>query len=714
MKAFVLFICLTWLAVHTLAQASPFDSCPVRCSKKSPDPSTWTHLHGVSALKRCEEPVLFDTAIHIPVDDPNHSVTIRACKASEKSTQVDEPLESIKISKRFVNTTSAEGCLSGAELRQQKANAHLIRWGPSGSENFAEVLTAAEELHKYITDDPNCKTTAMFAQVGKTVVGMYIGTELEKQGAAALLQKFIDAAKTAGSPSRMSAQICGDKVPSTWMFGVFADTKGNITLVQDALSTWSEAKCISGFDSEEVWQDVDLPVYRAIDVPLNRGLLQPNAQIGNGTIQNGQPPQNQTLKRSIILPRAECKPIQAVPGDGCWTLAQRCGIQQPDFEKYNSRVNNLCGSIQDKQWFCCSAGDLPDMSPKPNPDGSCVAFQLGQELCWDLMQKYYLTEDMINQRNKNTWAWEGCGSLKPGQIICLSTGTPPMPNTVENAQCGPQKLNTKRPSGNFKLADLNPCPLNACCNVWGQCGTTKDYCIKNPGNTGAPGTTQPGANSCISNCGMDIVNNGEKPGQFARVAYFEAWNKERECLHMDVTDIDKKVHTHIHFAFGSITKDFKVDVSKVQEQFDKFKAMTGIKKILSFGGWAFSTEAPTYSIFRQGVTPENRNTFATNVVNFVNANNLDGVDFDWEYPAAPDLPDIPAGILQEGRDYLDFLKLVRSRISGGSKSLSIAAPASFWYLKGFPIKEIGEVIDYMIYMTYDLHGQWDYGNKWSR
>ena len=28
------------------------------------------------------------------------------------------------------------------------------------------------------------------------------------------------------------------------------------------------------------------------------------------------------------------------------------------------------------------------------------------------------------------------------------------------------------------------------------------------------------------------------------------------------------------------------------------------------------------------------------------------------------------------------------------------------------MKELGASIDYIIYMTYGLHGQWDYGNKW--
>lgn len=46
-------------------------------------------------------------------------------------------------------------------------------------------------------------------------------------------------------------------------------------------------------------------------------------------------------------------------------------------------------------------------------------------------------------------------------------------------------------------------------------------------------------------------------------------------------------------------------------------------------------------------------------------------------------------------------------------SVSFAAPTSFWYLKAFPIKKISKALDYIIYMTYDLHGQWDYGNKWT-
>ena len=54
---------------------------------------------------------------------------------------------------------------------------------------------------------------------------------------------------------------------------------------------------------------------------------------------------------------------------------------------------------------------------------------------------------------------------------------------------------------------------------------TEDFCIESPADTGAPDTFKPGANGCISNCGMDIVNNEEPPDSFSAVAYFEAWNE---------------------------------------------------------------------------------------------------------------------------------------------------------------------------------------------
>jgi GH18 family chitinase len=250
--------------------------------------------------------------------------------------------------------------------------------------------------------------------------------------------------------------------------------------------------------------------------------------------------------------------------------------------------------------------------------------------------------------------------------------------------------------------------------------------ISEQSSTGAPGTAKKGTNGCISNCGTDIVHDdGGFPAGFGdapiMVGYYEAFQNTRPCLNLDVSAINKEITVgksfaltwdHIHFAFANITEDFEVDISAVKDEFTQFtKYFSSGKnpKVLSFGGWSFSTDLDSYAIFRKGVTDEQRSMFATNVVKFADDNGLDGLDFDWEYPGAPDIPGIPKGDADDGDRYLSFLKEVREKLSS-EKTLSIAAPSSYWYLKGFPIKKISDVVDYIVYMTYDLHGQWDYSS----
>jgi hypothetical protein len=39
-----------------------------------------------------------------------------------------------------------------------------------------------------------------------------------------------------------------------------------------------------------------------------------------------------------------------------------------------------------------------------------------------------------------------------------------------NAVCGPQVPGTPNPPAGIDLSTLNGCTLNACCDIWGQCG----------------------------------------------------------------------------------------------------------------------------------------------------------------------------------------------------------------------------------------------------
>lgn len=139
--------------------------------------------------------------------------------------------------------------------------------------------------------------------------------------------------------------------------------------------------------------------------------------------------------------------------------------------------------------------------------------------------------------------------------------------------------------------------------------------------------------------------------------------------------------------------------------------LTKLHLLMVILGWAFSTENATYNVFRQAVTSKNRESFATNVASFIKEWDLDGVDFDWEYPGEPDILGIPEGNDDDGENYSSFLSTLRKKLP--DKSISVAAPASYWYLRGYPVADMDAALDYWVYMTYDLHGQWDHGSSWS-
>ncbi|KAK7741779.1 hypothetical protein SLS53_004843 [Cytospora paraplurivora] len=248
--------------------------------------------------------------------------------------------------------------------------------------------------------------------------------------------------------------------------------------------------------------------------------------------------------------------------------------------------------------------------------------------------------------------------------------------------------------------------------MWGQCGSQPDYCTASSADSGAPGTAATGENGCISNCGLDIVV-GDAPDSKYTVGYYEAFAVERDCLVMEAEDIPTDKYTHVHFGYANITDEFALQLEgAVAAQWAHFATMSEIKRILSFGGWAASTDADTYTIFRDMVKEENRATFIKHLVTFTLDYDVDGFDFDWEYPGEPDIPGIPAGSDDEGTNYLAFLTELRAALDDDI-TISIAAPASYWYLQSFPIANISKVVDYIVYMTYDLHGQWDYGNAYA-
>ena len=78
---------------------------------------------------------------------------------------------------------------------------------------------------------------------------------------------------------------------------------------------------------------------------------------------------------------------------------------------------------------------------------------------------------------------------------------------------------------------------------------------------------------------------------------------------------------------------------------------------------------------------------------------FDGIDIDWEYPAAPDR----GGVAADTQNFIVFLSEFKAAL--GSRGLTVTIPSSYWYMQGFDITGMEPYVDWFNFMSYDIHGK---------
>lgn len=224
-----------------------------------------------------------------------------------------------------------------------------------------------------------------------------------------------------------------------------------------------------------------------------------------------------------------------------------------------------------------------------------------------------------------------------------------------------------------------PCPLGACCDANGQCGFSEQHC---------------GA-GCQRDCNplRYPYEDNEYP---ARVGYFDALSHRRPCVNSTILSISQ-YYTHVIYAHVYLSSNHTVGITtdddNVLTQFAT--SSTKYKKIVSIKDENVMEYRSTFSSMLDG----NVDAFVKSVSQVVDAYRLDGIDLYWPHAgsehrgsSASDMP-----------KYIDLMVQLRHAL-GYNKIISVAVPASYKYLKNFDLHAIQSRVDYITYMTYDMHG----------
>ncbi|KAF9466829.1 endochitinase [Collybia nuda] len=200
----------------------------------------------------------------------------------------------------------------------------------------------------------------------------------------------------------------------------------------------------------------------------------------------------------------------------------------------------------------------------------------------------------------------------------------------------------------------------------------------------------------------------QEPGATSLVAttWYAGWHATEG---FPLSKVTWSKYTHMTYSFAETTADVKaLNLSgsnpDVLPQFVSTARENGVKALVSIGGWTGSR------FFSANVaTAQKRTAFVKTVVDFAAKYQLDGLDFDWEYPANQGIGCNTISS-KDTANFLAFLQELRQDTLGKTLILSAAtATAPFVNSNGNPSTDVSgfsKVLDFIAIMNYDIWGPW--------
>ncbi|PYH34634.1 uncharacterized protein BO87DRAFT_458984 [Aspergillus neoniger CBS 115656] len=238
--------------------------------------------------------MLLNFAIYNPLNDSQTHSTIYACTTANDTATSSVARWTAYADNNTTNTSSV--------------NLELGVWGSVADSAHSQLLGALDDVESYIGSV--METDFVFGYSGKAVVGLYIGGGFYASSTAATVMDQMRTYVASGEvSSQMVLQYCGST--ANYIVGLAVNMDGDLPAVQQLMKTWSDAACVSGFDS-----------YTDIESTLN---------IKSQSSHNTSMATSRSAASGVSSRSDTCSTVQVVSGDSCSSLVTECGITATEF-----------------------------------------------------------------------------------------------------------------------------------------------------------------------------------------------------------------------------------------------------------------------------------------------------------------------------------------------------------------------------------------------